>query len=67
VSDLNIESTLDFRPVIRQTVIITPASVETNGKVSRIKIILEGGQIGPLTHIHPGQRERYHVSDGELS
>jgi len=22
---------------------------------------------GPLTHIHPGQRERYYVSDGELT
>jgi mannose-6-phosphate isomerase-like protein (cupin superfamily) len=67
VSDLNVEPTLDFRPLIRQTILITPASVETNGEVSRIKIILEGDQIGPLTHIHPGQRERYHVSDGELT
>ncbi len=41
--------------------------METNGEVSRIEIILEGDQIGPLTHIHPSQRERYHVSDGELT
>jgi mannose-6-phosphate isomerase-like protein (cupin superfamily) len=67
VPDLNVESTLDFRPLIHQTVLITPASVETNGEVSRIEIILEGDQIGPLTHIHPSQRERYYVSDGELT
>ncbi len=46
---------LDFRPLIHQTVLITPASVETNGEVSRIEIILEGDQIGPLTHIHPSR------------
>lgn len=65
--ELSLESTLDFRPVVRQTVFITPASVETNGEVSRIELTFEGDQVGPLTHIHPGQRERYYVSDGELT
>lgn len=58
--------TLDFRPSIRQTIVITRKSLETDGQISRVEIDLEGGQGGPPAHIHPGQREIYTVDAGEL-
>src|ERR687892_215219 len=58
--------TLDFRPSMRQTMVITRASAETGGRISRVEIDLEAGQSGPPAHIHPGQREIYTVDAGEL-
>lgn len=58
--------TLDFRPAVRQTMVITRKSLETDGKISRVEIDLEAGQDGPPAHIHPGQREIYTVDAGEL-
>lgn len=58
--------TLDFRPAMRQTMLITRKSLETDGKISRVEIELEAGQGGPPVHIHPGQREIYTVDAGEL-
>lgn len=60
-------STLDFRPFVRQTVVITPAALESNGEVSRIEIMMEANESGPPPHVHPGQRERYQVLQGELT
>ena len=57
---------LDFRPAMRQTMLITRKSLETDGKVSRVEIELEAGQGGPPAHIHPGQREVYTVDSGDL-
>lgn len=59
--------TLDFRPSINQTMIITPRAEETGGKVSRVEIDLGANQSGPPAHIHPGQREIYTAESGELS
>ena len=58
--------TLDFRPAIRQTMVITKQSLETGGEISRVEMDLEAGQGGPPVHIHPGQREIYTVDAGEL-
>ena len=64
----NTESeTLDFRPSLRQTMVITQKSIETNGEISRVEIDLEGPQSGPPAHIHPGQSEIYSVESGELT
>ena len=59
--------TLDFRPSMRQTMVITRASAETGGRISRVEIQLEAGQSGPPAHIHPEQREIYTVEAGELT
>jgi quercetin dioxygenase-like cupin family protein len=59
--------TLDFRPAMRQTMVITKKSLETDGEISRVEIDLEAGQGGPPAHIHPGQREIYTVDAGELT
>ncbi len=61
------EDVLDFRPFMRQTVTILPASVETSGEVSRIELLLEGQVGGPPPHVHPGQQERYEVISGQLT
>lgn len=66
MSSTNGRETLDFRPSMRQTMVITEKSLETDGEISRVEIDLEGGQSGPPTHIHPGQREIYTVDAGEL-
>ena len=58
--------TLDFRPSMRQTMVITDMSVRTDGEVSRVEIELEPGQSGPPAHVHPQQREIYTVEAGEL-
>ena len=58
--------TLDFRPAMRQTMVITGKSLETAGKISRVEVELEAGQGGPPAHLHPGQREIYTVDAGEL-
>ena len=58
--------TLNFRPAMRQTMVITEKSLETGGQISRVEIDLEAGQGGPPAHIHPGQREVYTVDAGEL-
>lgn len=65
-ANTGIES-LDFRPSVRQTMVITQMSLETNGEVSRVEVDLEGPQSGPPAHIHPGQREIYEVESGELT
>lgn len=65
-ADTEVE-TLDFRPSLRQTMVITQQSLETNGEISRVEIDLEGPQSGPPAHIHPGQREIYEVEAGELT
>jgi hypothetical protein len=62
----SVPETLDYRPSIRQTMVITRKSLETDGHISRVEIDLEGGQGGPPAHIHPGQREIYTVDAGEL-
>jgi mannose-6-phosphate isomerase-like protein (cupin superfamily) len=59
--------TLDFRPLVRQTMVITPKAMETNGEISRVELEVEAHQIGPPAHLHPGQRERYTVTHGELT
>lgn len=59
--------TLDFRPSLRQTMVITEKSLHTDGQVSRVEIDLEGPQSGPPAHLHPGQREIYEVESGELT
>lgn len=66
MSGTNGRETLDFRPSMRQTMVITKKSLETNGEISRVEIDLEAGQSGPPAHIHPGQREIYTVDAGEL-
>jgi len=58
--------TLDFRPSMRQTMVITEKSRETDGEISRVEIDLEAGQGGPPPHVHPRQREIYTVDAGEL-
>jgi quercetin dioxygenase-like cupin family protein len=58
---------LDFRPSVRQTMVITERSLETDGKISRVEIDLEAGQSGPPAHIHPNQRESYTVDEGTLT
>lgn len=58
---------LDFRPSMRQTMVITEKSMETDGKISRVEVDLEAGQSGPPAHIHPNQREIYTVDHGELT
>lgn len=58
---------LDFRPSLRQTMVITDTSARTEGKVSRVEIELEAGQTGPPAHVHPQQREIYTVEAGELT
>lgn len=59
--------TLDFRPLVRQTMVITPKAMETNGEISRVELEVEAHQAGPPAHMHPGQRERYTVLQGELT
>lgn len=59
--------TLDFRPSMRQTMVITDTSARTEGKVSRVEIELGAGQTGPPAHVHPQQREIYTVEAGELT
>ena len=59
--------TLDFRPSMRQTMVITTKSVETSGRVSRVEVDLEAGQNGPPAHIHPQQRGIYTVDHGTLT
>lgn len=59
--------TLDFRPSMRQTIVITDMSARTDGEVSRVEIELEPGQSGPPPHVHPQQREIYTVEEGELT
>ena len=66
MSNTNGRETLDFRPSMRQTMVITKKSLETDGEISRVEIDLEAGQSGPPAHIHPGQREIYTVDVGEL-
>jgi len=66
MSSMNGRETLDFRPSMRQTMVITKKSLETDGEISRVEIDLEAGQSGPPAHIHPGQREIYTVDAGEL-
>jgi mannose-6-phosphate isomerase-like protein (cupin superfamily) len=66
MSRTNERETLDFRPSMRQTMVITKKSLETDGEISRVEIDLEAGQGGPPAHIHPGQREIYTVDAGEL-
>lgn len=66
MSSTNGTETLDFRPSMRQTMVITQKSLETDGAISRVEIDLEAGQGGPPAHIHPGQREVYTVHAGEL-
>ncbi|MBW3665125.1 MAG: cupin domain-containing protein [Actinobacteria bacterium] len=58
---------LDFRPSLRQTMFITGVSEETDGRISRVEIELEGDQGGPPKHVHPQQREIYTVEEGELT
>jgi mannose-6-phosphate isomerase-like protein (cupin superfamily) len=58
---------LDFRPSMRQTMVITERSVETGGKVSRVELDLEADQSGPPAHLHPQQREVYAVDHGALT
>lgn len=58
--------TLDFRPSLRQTMVITEKSLHTDGQISRVEVDLEGPQSGPPAHVHPGQREIYEVESGEL-
>jgi quercetin dioxygenase-like cupin family protein len=58
--------TLDYRPAMGQTMVITRKSLETGGEVSRVEIDLEAGQGFPFAHIHPGQRETFTVDAGEL-
>ncbi len=58
--------TLDFRPAMRQTMVITRKSLETGGEISRVEVDLEAGQGVPFAHIHPGQREIFTVDAGEL-
>ncbi|MGH9891145.1 MAG: cupin domain-containing protein [bacterium] len=58
---------LDFHPVVRQVIVVTPASVETDGEVSRVEVTLDGHEVGPPAHIHPGQKEFYNVIEGELT
>lgn len=60
------QETLDLRPAMRQTIVITKKSLETDGQISRVEIDLEAGQGGPPAHIHPGQREIYAVDAGAL-
>ena len=64
---MNGAETLDFRPSIRQTMVITDTSARTGGKVSRVEIELEAGQAGPPAHVHAQQREIYTVEAGELT
>lgn len=59
--------TLDFRPSVRQTMVITEESVVTGGRISRVEIDLDAGETGPPAHVHPKQREVYTVDDGELT
>jgi len=66
MSSTNGRETLDFRPSMRQTMVITKKSLETDGEISRVEIDLGAGQSGPPAHIHPGQREIYTVDAGEL-
>lgn len=58
---------LDFRPSLRQTMVITEKSLHTDGRISRVEIDLEGNQSGPPAHLHPGQTEIYAVEAGELT
>jgi mannose-6-phosphate isomerase-like protein (cupin superfamily) len=58
--------TLDFRPALRQTMVITRKSLETGGEISRVEVELEAGQGAPFAHVHPGQREIFTVDAGEL-
>lgn len=67
MSETNGPERLDFRPSMRQTMVITERSLETDGTISRVEIDLEAGQGGPPAHIHPGQREIYTVDAGELT
>lgn len=67
MSTSNEREVLDFRPSMRQTMVITEKSLETHGAISRVEIDLEAGQSGPPAHIHPGQREIYTVHSGELN
>lgn len=67
MSSRNGRETLDFRPSMRQTMVITKKSLETDGEISRVEIDLEAGQGGPPAHIHPEQREFYAVDAGELT
>jgi quercetin dioxygenase-like cupin family protein len=67
MSDTSGSEVLDFRPSMRQTMVITEKSVETDGNTSRVEVDLEAGQSGPPAHIHPNQREIYTVDDGELT
>jgi quercetin dioxygenase-like cupin family protein len=66
MSTRNGREALDFRPSMRQTMVITKKSMETDGAISRVEIDLEAGQGGPPAHVHPGQREIYTVEAGEL-
>jgi mannose-6-phosphate isomerase-like protein (cupin superfamily) len=66
MTSTNGEEILDFRPSMRQTMVITKKSLETDGSISRVEIDLEAGQGGPPAHIHPAQREIYTVHAGEL-
>ena len=44
---------LDFRPSMRQAMVITGLSEETGGDISRVEIVMEADQGGPPAHIHP--------------
>lgn len=58
---------LDFRPSMRQTMVITGMSEQTGGDISRVEIVMEAEQSGPPAHVHPQQREIYTVQKGELT
>ena len=58
---------LDFRPSMRQAMVITGLSEETGGEISRVEIVIEADQGGPPAHILPQQREIYTVQEGQLT
>lgn len=67
MTNSHVAERLDFRPSLRQTMVITDTSARTGGDVSRVEIELEAGETGPPAHVHPQQREIYTVDAGELT
>lgn len=67
MTESHVAERLDFRPSMRQTMVITDMSARTDGEVSRVEIELEAGESGPPAHVHPQQREIYTVEAGELT
>ena len=43
------------------------SQVETDGRVSRVVLTVEGNRSGPPAHVHPGQEERHYVESGQMT